>query len=257
MSCEAAYFVSDAHLGICIPKHEQREKHLLAFLNEISSSASHLFILGDLFDFWIEYKFAIRPDYFPVLNVLKNLADRGIEIHYIAGNHDFALGSFLETKIGVHIHTDTFETRIQDRKIYLFHGDGLLRDDSAYRFLRKILRNKTNQRLYKLLHPNLGIPFAAFFSGNSRKLLSLRINRDKLQEYHDHAKHILDKGNDIVFFGHTHCPELVRWGNKYYCNTGEWIRKYTYAKLENGALSSWQYLPGKPPARLNETANPG
>lgn len=248
---QRAYFVSDAHLGIHITDHEDREKHLLTFFDKISSDATELFILGDLFDFWIEYKFAIRPDYFTVLHVLKGLVERGIKVYYIAGNHDFAIGEFLQKTIGIQIYTDHCEVTIQNKKVHLFHGDGLLKADVGYRILKKILRSKTNQKLYKFLHPDFGVPFATFFSGNSRKLLSLRIDHSKIKEYRIHAKKFLDAGCDIAIFGHTHNPELIRWGEKSYCNTGEWIRKYTYAKLENGKISLWQYFPHKPPVEFN------
>ncbi|MBD3344656.1 MAG: hypothetical protein GF401_06305 [Chitinivibrionales bacterium] len=257
MSKEQAYFVSDAHLGIFIPNHEQREKHLLTFFREISSHATHVFILGDLFDFWIEYKYSIRPDYFPALHTLRNMVEKGVNIHYIAGNHDFAIGPFLQETIGLHIHCDHAEMELQGKRIHLFHGDGLLKADISYRMLRKILRNKTNQRLYRLLHPNIAVPLATFFSGNSRKFLSLCLCADKIKEYRVHGKRILDTGKDIVVFGHTHHPELIRWGDKCYCNTGEWIRKYTYAKLEKGIMTSWQYFPDKAPQRLPETTAGG
>lgn len=251
MSEEApVYFISDAHLGRDIRGCNDREKHLLTFLDDIVSKASSLFIVGDLFDFWIEYRYAIRPDYFNVLHVLRNLVNKGVEIHYLAGNHDFVLGPFLTDAIGLHIHLDHFETVLHGKKVHLFHGDGLIRADVGYRVLRKVLRFPANQRFYKLIHPDIGVPLGSFFSGSSRKLTSGWMNERILDEYRGHAKKYLITGNDIVIFAHTHVPEILQWGGKTYCNPGEWIEKHTFAKLEGGTMSLWNYLPGQRPQEI-------
>jgi UDP-2,3-diacylglucosamine hydrolase len=111
--------------------------------------------------------------------------------------------------------------------------------------LKKILRNPFNQKVYKLLHPDIGVPLASFFSGNSRKMLKNWLTEEKLEEYRQNAKKLLET-SDIVIFGHTHRPEIRRYGGKTYVNTGEWIRNYTYAKMENGKISLWQWFPDKP-----------
>jgi UDP-2,3-diacylglucosamine hydrolase len=244
------YFISDAHLGRHIAGFDDREKHLLTFLDSIALAASKLFIVGDLFDFWIEYRFAIRPDYFKVLYFLRKLACNGVEIHYLAGNHDFALGPFLEETIGLHTHLDHFETVLQGKKVHLFHGDGLIKADIGYRVLRKVLRCSLNQRLYKVIHPDIGVPLGSFFSGSSRKLTSRWINERILEEYRDRAREYLLKGNDIVIFAHTHIPEIREWEGKIFCNPGEWIEKRTFAKLENGEMSLWSYCPGRQPQQI-------
>jgi UDP-2,3-diacylglucosamine hydrolase len=249
------YFVSDAHLGRHIAGCDDREKHLLAFLDTAVSNASHLFIVGDLFDFWIEYRYSIRPDYFEVLHVLRKLVSNGVEVHYLAGNHDFALGAFLEETVGLHIHLDHFETVLQGKKVHLFHGDGLIEADVGYRALRKVLRNPVNQRLYKLIHPDIGVPLGSFFSGSSRKLTSRWLNERILEEYRDRAREYLAEGNDIVIFAHTHIPEIRQWEGKTFCNPGEWIEKYTFAKLANGVMSLWKYLPGQLPQQIPDSSS--
>lgn len=240
----AAYFISDAHLGITMPGHDDRQKHLLSFLDEIEDCAEALYIVGDLFDFWIEYQHAIRPDYVAVVSRLAGLVESGVKIHYLAGNHDFALGPFLQDTVGLRIHLDHFETTIQGKKVHLFHGDGVVKKDVGYRILKRVLRNRLNQRLYKLLHPDIGVPLASFFSGNSRKILADWITEEKLEEYRRCARKLLE-GSDIVIFGHTHRPELRRYGDKVYVNTGEWIRKYTFAKMENGTIGLWEWFPDR------------
>jgi UDP-2,3-diacylglucosamine hydrolase len=244
-----SYFVSDAHLGINMPGHDNRQADLLSFFDAISADAAELFIIGDLFDFWIEYRHAIRPEYFVVVSRLRRLVESGTKVHYLAGNHDFALGPFLRDTVGLHIHQEHFETVIQGKKAHLYHGDGLVKKDVGYRILKKILRNPFNQKLYKLLHPNIGVPLALFFSGNSRTMLSNWLTEEKLEEYRQNAKRYLE-ANDIVIFGHTHRPEIKKYGDKTYVNTGEWIRKYTYAKMENGEISLWQWFADRPAEKI-------
>jgi len=239
------YFVSDAHLGIPMPGHDHRQKDLLTFFDQVAKDGDALYIVGDLFDFWIEYRHAIRPDYFIVVSALRRLVEADVSVHYLAGNHDFALGPFLSEIVGVHVHQEHFETMIQGRKVHLYHGDGLVKKDVGYRIMKKVLRNPFNQRLYKLLHPNIAVPLALFFSGNSRKMLSNWLTEEKLEEYRQNARRYLES-SDIVVFGHTHKPEIRKFGEKTYVNTGEWIRKYTYAKMENGDISLWQWFSDKP-----------
>lgn len=243
---ETVYFISDAHLGIQLNGCEQREKHLVSFLHEIQGSASHLFIVGDLFDFWIEYKHAIRPNYFYILHELRLLIDNDIAVYYLAGNHDFALGPFLEQTIGMNIYTDHLDISLQGKTLHLCHGDGIIKSDVIYRFWRSALRKPVNQMLYKLLHPNIGVPLATLCSRSSRHFLLNRWPEKKREEYFKAAQYYLYKGTDIMIMGHTHLPEIYDIDGKIYCNIGEWIRKYTYAKLENGKLSLWQYLPDQP-----------
>jgi UDP-2,3-diacylglucosamine hydrolase len=241
----STYFVSDAHLGISLAGYDNRQKALLSFFEEVSRDGEALYIVGDLFDFWIEYKHAIRPEYFIVVSRLRNLVESGTQVHYLAGNHDFALGPFLRDTVGLHIHQEHFETVIQGKKVHLYHGDGLIKKDVGYRVLKKILRNPFYQRLYKLLHPGIGVPLALFFSGNSRKMLSNWLTEEKLEEYRQHAQKYLET-SDIVIFGHTHRPEIRKYGEKIYINTGEWIRKYTFAKMENGEINLWQWFGDRP-----------
>lgn len=241
---DSVYFISDAHFGIALDGCDEREEHFFRLLDEISDSMSELYIIGDLFDFWIEYSCAIRPDYFNVLHRLRLLVEKGIAIHYLAGNHDFAIGSFLPDKLGIAIHHGHVSTIIQGKKVHLFHGDGLIKKDIGYRLLRKILRNKINQRFYKFLHPDIGVKIGTFFSGSSRKYLRPRFLDSINNEYRDHANKYLENGNDIVFFGHTHCGEMVKFPSGIYCNTGAWLVHYNFASMIDGKIRLWSYAPG-------------
>ncbi|MBD3391593.1 MAG: hypothetical protein GF418_06045 [Chitinivibrionales bacterium] len=241
-----AFFISDAHLGIECPGYDARGRNLAAFLQELRGRAGSLFIVGDLFDFWVEYAHAIRPVYFNVLHHLRNLIETGTVVHYLAGNHDFALGPFLRNTIGMHTYFDHLELVLQGKKLHLHHGDGLIAGEAGYRVLRSFLRNPVLQACYKLMHPNIGVPLAKFFSGSSRHLFTRRCSEDKLAAYRNEARKLLSRGSDIVIFGHSHHAELLRLDGAIYCNTGEWIRRYTYAKLEEGELTLWEYFSDKP-----------
>lgn len=237
------YCISDAHLGQSLGNENEREKRLFDFLRHIPrSGVEKLYILGDFFDFWIEYRHAIRPDYFQSLHELKKLTDAGVEIHYLAGNHDFALGPFLRDEIGIKTYPGRITATLQGRTILMMHGDGILRRDHGYRFLHTILRSRLNQRLYKMLHPGIGVPLARFFSHTSRRCNFNEYTEPKRREYLAAARKLLAHGTDIVLFAHTHFPEIISIGTRYVCNTGDWISHRTYARLCNGELTLWRYL---------------
>ncbi len=239
------YFISDAHLGNQTVSYKQREKYLISFLHEIGESASHLFILGDLFDFWIEYKHAIRPHYFNILHEFKGLIKNGTKIYYIAGNHDFALGPFLRDTIGIKIYPNDLDITLQGKRIYLCHGDIFIKPDIGYRLWRAMLRNPFNQALYKWLHPNIGVPIANFLSTSSRCFKSKKYKTKIKKQYIQQVQRFFNNGFEIVMLGHTHYPQLYNFNGNIYCNTGEWLKRYTFAKLENGDVTLWEYIPGK------------
>jgi len=240
------YIVSDAHIGAPFPDAPLWERELIAFIDGISDGAAALYILGDLFDFWIEYGSTIRADYFKVLHALRKLIERGIAVHYFTGNHDFAFGPFITETLGMIMHPDHVTADVQGRHIHLYHGDGLIRRDIAYRMLKRLLRNPLSQALYKLLPAQIGISLATFCSASSRKASERSMNENIVDEYRRHALSYLRSGSDIVFFGHSHHAELSKWGEKIYCNTGAWMRSYNYATLEGGEVRLWRYRPGDP-----------
>jgi UDP-2,3-diacylglucosamine hydrolase len=248
MNQKATYFISDAHLGANAADAQEREARLIDFFESITHKASQLFIMGDLFDFWIEYTHAIRPDYFNILYEFRRLIKHGVEIHYVAGNHDFALGEFLSQKIGMIIHPcGWLNLNLQGKSLYLSHGDGLMPSDHGYRVLKKILRNPLCQRIYKLIHPDWGIPMAEWFSRTSRDQAGNRPLESELKAYRRIAENLLKKRYDIVVFGHTHYPEMRTWNGRIYCNTGDWIRYFTYAEMKNGEICLKKFGSDDPP----------
>lgn len=241
---DTVYFISDAHLGLRIDGGEERETALLDFLAGISSRAARLFIVGDLFDFWIEYRRAIRPDYFPVLAALYDLARGGTEIHYCLGNHDFAVGDFIEKTIGITVHRESFRGEVQGRRILVTHGDDLRPGDRVNLVLRRIFRNPVLQTLYRALHPNIGVAVGELFSRLSRNYLISDPSPEILKIYRQAAAGLLAAGNQVVVAGHTHVPELTPLPGGVYCNTGNWIRRYSFARMRDGEIGLWTHRPG-------------
>jgi UDP-2,3-diacylglucosamine hydrolase len=236
------YFISDAHLGAPFKDAALWEQQLIGFFRSIAGRAGALYILGDLFDFWIEYRHALRADYFPVVHELRKLIEQGVAVHYFAGNHDFAFGPFITSTIGMIVHPGHEEMVLQGKRIHFYHGDGLLRDDWGYRLLKSMLRNRVYQALYKLLPSAVGIGLGSLVSGSSRRSREGMMSDKIIVEYREHARAYLDQGNDIVMFGHSHHAELSRWGEcKTYCNTGAWMRNYDFATMTDGTVRLWRY----------------
>lgn len=238
-----AYFFSDVHLGADdSPQEAEKQKVLLEFLNEIKKDATHIFIVGDLFDFWFEYKYVIPKKFFLLLKTLKEITDSGIETHLMAGNHDFYLGSFFDDYLNISTWQDEYTFELSGKKFYLWHGDGLGKKDAGYRILKRILRNKTNLRIFRWLHPDVGIPFARFVSGSSRQYTNqLNHLRDE-SDYKNFAEKKFSEGYDYVMMGHRHNPLEHINGNKKYINLGDWIEYFTYAVFDGKKLEFKKYI---------------
>lgn len=234
----AVYFISDAHLGSDEPQREQEKLAKLFRLLEMVESDGHkLYILGDLFDFWFEYKHAVPKKHLHVVFRLASLTEQDIPVHYITGNHDFWLGDFLAEESGVIIHRDSFETAEEGLRLFLVHGDGLSPADWKYRaFVRFPLRNKLAIRLYRLIPVDWGIPLAKKVSSHSRLHTSGR-DRKFLDDYEAYARNKLAEGYDAVIIGHTHEPQFKKFENGIYLNTGDFITHFSYGRLEGGRLS--------------------
>ncbi len=238
----ATYFISDAHLGASTVKKERlKEEKLLSFFEYVSQNGERLFIVGDLFDFWFEYRTVIPKGYTRVLCALSRLNDVGIELHYIAGNHDFWMKDYLSREYGFQIHFDEVDITINRKRFYLFHGDGLARDDTGYRLLKKIFRNRVNIFLYSLLHPDLGVPLARWISSLSRSHTS-RDNPPSDEDYILRSLKKFEEGFDFSIFGHLHSPRFQEFGQKVYINLGDWIDNFNYAEFDgkNIRLLEWK-----------------
>ncbi|MCP4567281.1 MAG: UDP-2,3-diacylglucosamine diphosphatase [FCB group bacterium] len=238
----AVFFLSDAHLGAEDKKHEKiKLDRLIAFLEMVRSEGEKLYILGDLFDFWFEYKMAIPKQHLRIVFKLAGLVEDGIPIHYITGNHDFWLGDYLAEEVGLIIHRDSLETIEDNQKLFLIHGDGLSPSDWKYRvFVRATLRNRLAIWLYRLIPPDWGLSLAKAVSSSSRNHTSGREN-EFIKDYEIYAEKKLAEGYDAVIIGHTHVPVFKQFDRGVYLNTGDFYHNFSYGKLDGGKLTLERY----------------
>jgi len=237
------YFVSDAHLGRNDPETEERKsRYLVEFFREVAQNASYLIIAGDLFDFWFEWRWVIPKRTFPILHELRSLADCGIQIHYLAGNHDFQLTGFLEEEIGIAVHPCDLDITFDGTRFYIYHGDGLLSRDRGYRLLKRIIRHPVSVALFRLLHPDLGIGIARLTSRMSRDHLSLKYSEKDQAENEAFALKKLKSGYGAIILGHSHLPKRLEFPEGVYLNLGDWMEQFTYAVWDGQRLSlrRWQ-----------------
>lgn len=243
MSRDRIFIISDAHLGAQSEQQEQVKADLLSsFLKHVREQGNRLIICGDLFDFWFEYRYVVPKRHFRILAELSVLSHAGITIHYVAGNHDFWMDSFMVEEVGMSIHPDDLQLDQNGKKIYFRHGDGILKKDYLYRFLKKVLRNPLNYFLYRLIHPDWGVPLALFFSNWSRNAAQKEENHYSDEEYRQFAFDRIHEGYDIVVLGHSHVPALLPHGEGWYVNAGNWMETFTFAVIEEAipTLRQWQ-----------------
>ncbi len=237
------YFISDFHLGAPDkPKSLEREKRIVRWLDFVKADASEIYLMGDIFDFWFEYKHAVPRGYVRLLGKLAELNDSGIKLHYFTGNHDMWVFDYLPEEIGVTIYREPIEREINGKKFYIGHGDGLGPGDHGYKFIKKVFANKFCQWLFARLHPNLGIPLALYFSRKSRVATGTTDEKFLGEEKEwliIFSKELLaQKHFDYLIFGHRHLPLDVQVGaNSRYINLGEWINYNTYAVFDESGLS--------------------
>ena len=242
------YFLSDFHLGA--PDYSAsliREKKIVRFLDSIENDAEQIFIVGDIFDFWYEYKKVIPKGHVRLLGKLAELSDAGIQLHFFVGNHDMWVKDYFveELKMKVYFEPQTFEWN--DKKFYIGHGDGLGPGDKGYKMMKKVFRNPLCQWLFGQLHPSWGIGLANYFSRKSREKTG---DSDKtfLGEDNEwliiYSRSILAKQHfDFFIFGHRHLPLDIKLSqNSRYFNLGDWIRSFTYAVFDGNAveLKNWE-----------------
>lgn len=235
------YFASDFHLGTPDVKDNlEREKRIVAWLEYIRMDAAELYLLGDIFDFWFEYKHAVPKGAIRFLGKLGELADQGINITLFKGNHDMWMFGYLKKELNATIIDDELCIERSGKRFYLHHGDGLGAGDKAYKRLKKIFRSRFCQWLFARLHPNLGIGIARAWSRKSRiasgqKETFLGEDKEWLVAY---SKEILKQEPiDYFIFGHRHLPlDIPLSPRSRYINLGEWIHYNTYAVFDGEQL---------------------
>ena len=230
------YFVSDIHLGYYDRKQDKIiENQFLNFLNFIENDCSTLILLGDIFDYWFEYKYTIPKYHYRTLAKLEQLIAKKINIIYIMGNHDFGHKSFFLEEIGVRIVKSDLYIELMGKKFFLSHGDGKSPKNYGYKILKKILGNKVCQFLFSTIHPTIGIKLAIFSSKTSKKRKVNNSQQTLLELYAQ--KIIINQNCDFVVAGHTHIPsyiEMIRPDKSLgtYINLGSWLEQPYYAKFD-------------------------
>ena len=247
------YFLADAHLGsLAIPHQRTQERRLVRFLDSIKHKASAIYLLGDMFDFWNEYKYVVPKGYTRFLGKISELTDMGVEVHYFTGNHDIWTYGYLEKECGVILHTQPETVEIYDKIFFLAHGDGLGDPDAKFKFLRKMFHNRTCQKLLNFVHPwwgmQLGLNWAkhsrlkradgkeAPFMGEDKEYLTLFT-----KEYMKTHSNI-----DFFIFGHRHIELEMKMSRKTeLVILGDWIWQFTYAVFDGEHMFIQQYIEGE------------
>ena len=225
------FFISDVHLGLQSKEDEKsKERLLVKFLEFAQTNCDELFIVGDLFDYWFEYKRVYQKGFFRTLTALQDLVEKGIYVHYFIGNHDFLHRDFFEKDIGVKLYGDPLSVELNGKKFFIGHGDGLVKNDTGYNILKFILRNRFTQRLYSLLHPDFGIALASKTSKTSRDYTTKK-NYGEVDGLYDAAKTKIDEGFDYILFGHLHQQIFQKYKNGFYINLGSWLDRPCYGSF--------------------------
>jgi UDP-2,3-diacylglucosamine hydrolase len=241
------FFLSDFHLGAPNETDSlQREKRIVAFLDEIRHQAYSLFILGDIFDFWYEYKRVVPKGHVRLLGKLAEISDAGIELHLFAGNHDMWMKDYFQKELGAKVYFHPQEFLFNNRSFYIGHGDGLGPGDHGYKAMKKVFRNPACQWLFGILPTRVGIGIADYFSRKSRAATGsseeIFLGEDK-EWLISYSKEILqEKKVDFFVFGHRHLPIDFRLNSdSRYINLGDWIRYFTYAVFDGVNMTLQSY----------------
>ena len=241
------YFLSDFHLGAPTAATSLvREKKIVQFLSEIQKDAAQIFIVGDLFDFWYEYKMVVPKGYVRILGKLAEITDSGIPIHFFVGNHDMWMKDYFQKELNIPVYFEPVAFEFNGKKILVGHGDGLGPGDHGYKFMKKIFRNPVCQWLFGILPPQIGIGLANYLSRKSRAKTGqsdekfLGEDKEWLIIY---CKEILQKEHfDYFVFGHRHLPiHAVLPKDSVYINLGDWIKYDSYAVFDGTDIALKYY----------------
>lgn len=247
------YFLSDAHLGsLAIDHRRMQERRLVNFLDSIKHKAAAVYLLGDMFDFWFEYKTVVPKGYTRFLGKISELTDLGVEVHYFTGNHDLWMRDYLETECGVTLHRRSSVEEIYGKVFYLAHGDGLGTKDHKFLFLRSVFHDTTCQWLFAALHPRWGMAFGLEWARRSRlKRIDgkepsyMGEDREELVLF---AKDYLQTHPEINFFvfGHRHIElDLMLRRNTRLVILGDWITQFTYAVYDGEHFFLEEFVEGE------------
>lgn len=247
------YFISDAHLGSLAIEHRRtQERRLVSFLDAIKDKAEAIYMLGDMFDFWYEYRFTVPKGYTRFLGKVSELTDMGVEVHYFTGNHDIWAYRYLKEECGVKLHFKPVIEEMYGKLFFLAHGEGLGEESRRFRFIQSVFHNRLCQRLFSALHPRWGINFGLQWARHSRMK---RIdgqeepyrgegNEPLVQWTKAHMKQHPDI--NFYIFGHRHIElDLILHQNTRMFIIGEWMQSFTYAIFDGNTVSLHNYIEGE------------
>lgn len=237
------YFASDFHLGVPSPEASRlREQKILRWLNSIENDAKAIFLVGDIFDFWFEYKTVVPKGAIRLLGKIAELSDRGIDIHFFVGNHDIWMFDYFPNELGVTVHHQPIQIELGGKQFFIGHGDGLGPKDYGYKRLKKVFTNRLCQWLFRWLHPDIGMRIANRSSSASRTAQTepeyfLGAEEEWLLLYSNYKLKELP-AIDYFIFGHRHLPLDILLENQHsrYINLGEWFNQCTYAEFDGQNL---------------------
>ncbi len=246
-SGKKVYFLSDFHLGI--PDHSsslKREKKIVDFLEKIKKETAVLFIVGDLFDFWFEYRKVIPKGYVRILGKLAELSDAGIQLHFFVGNHDMWMSGYFEKELNIPVYYQPASFEFNGQRFLVGHGDGLGPGDYGYKFLKRIFRNPLCKWFFSLVPPYFGIGLAAMMSKGSRSVTGETdarfLGEDKEWLIIYCREQLKQNSYDYFVFGHRHLPiDFQLSATSRYINLGDWIRYYTYAVFDGQSMTLNSY----------------
>lgn len=240
-SSKKIYFASDFHLGV--PDYAsslEREKIIVAWLNSIQANCEALFLLGDLFDFWFEYKLVVPKGFIRLQAKIAEFTDAGIPVHLFHGNHDLWQFGYFEKELGVQVHHAPIESTFFGKQFYIGHGDGLGPGQMKFKLILWVYRNEYFQKLFAFFHPSIGMGIANWFSRRSKlktgeKDLIFFEEKEYLIQY---CRNILTQRHfDYFVFGHRHLPMVFALNeNASYINLGDWIKDFTYLEIDANAV---------------------
>lgn len=235
-------FGSDFHLGI--PNHSsslEREKRIVRWLENEGPKADHIFLVGDLFDYWFEYKHFVPKYHVRFLGAIAALNDAGKDIHIFSGNHDVWMFDYFEKELGARVHHQPFYFESEGKSFYIAHGDGLGPGDHGYKFIRRIFWNPVCQWFYTRLHPDFGFRMATFFSRSSRNAQdheAVKYMGDEKESLFQHSVNQQQlQRTDYYIYGHRHFPiirELPNHGQMVVL--GDWLQHFSYARFHQGQM---------------------
>ena len=247
LSGKKIYFISDFHLGA--PDHSsslEREKTIVHFLDEIKNNAAEIFLVGDMFDFWYEYKKVVPKGYVRLLGKLAELSDAGIPLHFFVGNHDMWMRDYFLKELNIPVYFEPKEFERNGKKFLIAHGDGLGPGDHGYKRLKRIFRNPACKWMFGILPPRLGMGLAHYLSRRSRAQTGateeIFLGEDKEWLIIYSKETLKKKYFDFFVFGHRHLAIDYRLENgSRYINLGDWIHYFTYAAFDGERLELRSY----------------